>query len=187
MYWSMAKPLRFWSRASLQRLNVAVLVGSVVLCAILQSNRLPGMVLLNTAPNWLLIWVVTWSATRSQFQGAIAGIALGWIQDGLTVAYPSHALGLGLAGFLTSRIDKQRFIEENFISASLLVFVMAIVVEGIAAVQFAFGKAWMVEDIWPHFQRVALSSAIISSLWTPVVYVPLNNWWEKFRKLMDRY
>jgi rod shape-determining protein MreD len=183
----MAKPLRFWSRSSLQRLNIFVLVGSIVLCAILQPQRLPGMVLLNTAPNWLLIWVVSWSVQRAPWQGAVAGIALGWIQDGLTMANPSHALGLGLAGFITSRIDKQRFIEEDFISAALLVFVMALVVETLTSMQFVLQGEWTPENIWPHLQRVALSSAIMSSLWTPVVYVPLNRWWDKFQKLVDRY
>jgi rod shape-determining protein MreD len=183
----MAKPLNLWSRSSLQRLNVFVLVGSVALCAVLQSQRLPGMVLLNTAPNWLLIWVVSWSVQRDPWQGAVAGIALGWIQDGLTMPHPSHALGLGIVGFLTSRIDKQRFIEEDFISAALLVFVMALVSETITSIQFALHGEWLPANIWSHLQRVALSSAIISSLWTPVVYVPLNRWWDQFHKLMDRY
>ncbi len=183
----MAKPLKFWSRSSLLRLNVLVLIGSVALCAILQAQRLPGMVLLNTAPNWLLIWVVSWSVQRAPWQGAVAGIALGWIQDGLTMANPSHALGLGIAGFLTSRIDKQRLIEEDFISATLIVFVMALVVETLTSIQFALQGEWLPATIWNHLQKVALSSAIISSLWTPVVYVPLNLWWDRVHKLTDRY
>ena len=28
-------------------------------------------------------------------------------------------------------------------------------------------------------QRNALASAILSSLWAPVIYYPLNLWWEK--------
>jgi rod shape-determining protein MreD len=173
-------------RSSLQRTNGLVIVGSIFLCALLQPHRIPGMVLLETAPNWLLIWVVTWSVKRSPWQGLIAGLALGLIQDGLTAAQPTHALSLGIAGFLTSSLDKQRFIEEDFISTLLLVFVMTLLVEAIFAGQLALGGDWMVPDLWNRLQRVALSSAIISSLWTPLLYVPLNRWWDRFNALMDR-
>jgi hypothetical protein len=33
-------------------------------------------------------------------------------------------------------------------------------------------------EIWSNHQRIALSSAILSSLWAPAVYYPLNRWWE---------
>jgi rod shape-determining protein MreD len=186
MYWSMAKPLKSWSRSSLTWLNSLIIVGSVAVCTILQPNRLPGMVLLDASPNWFLIWVVAWSVKRSPFQGAIAGVALGWIQDGLTATNPTHALGLGIAGFLTSSIDKERFIEEDFISAALVVFLMAMLVEGVLALQLLLRGEWMATDIWLRLQRVALSSAIISSLWTPVVYVPLNRWWDRLHELQER-
>jgi rod shape-determining protein MreD len=173
-------------RTSLNRTNTVVILGSVLFCALLQSQQIPGMVLLDTAPNWLLIWVVAWSVKRSPWQGLTAGVALGFIQDGLTVAPPTHALGLGIAGFLTGRIDKQRWIAEDFISAMLIVFVMAMVVEAIFAGQLMVARTWTASDIWPHLQRIALSSAIISSLWTPLIYVPLNYWWDRFNTLMER-
>jgi rod shape-determining protein MreD len=187
----MAKGLRGSSsilsfRSSLQRTNALVIVGSIFLCALLQPHRIPGMVLLDTSPNWLLIWVVTWSVKRSPWQGLTAGLALGLIQDGLTAAQPTHALSLGIAGFLTSSLDKQRLTEEDFISALLLVFVMALLVETIFAGQLVLRGDWMVSEIWNHLQRVALSSAIISSLWSPLLYVPLNRWWGRFNALMDR-
>lgn len=186
MYWSMAKPLKYWSRSSLMWLNSWVIVGSVAACIILQPHRLPGMVLLDTGPNWFLIWAVTWSVKRSPFQSVIAGIALGWIQDSLTAASPTHALGLGLVGFLTSSLDKERFIEEDFISAALVVFLMAMLVEGVMAIQLLLRGEWLLSDIWSRLQWVALSSAIISSLWTPVVYVPLNRWWDRLHALNER-
>lgn len=188
---SMAKVLRGKSfnasfRAPLQRSNALIIFGSVLFCALLQPHRIPGMVLLETAPNWLLIWVVTWSVKRSPWQGLIAGLALGLIQDGLTNPQPTHSLSLGMVGFLTSSLDKRRFIEEDFISAMLLVFIMALLAEAIFAGQLALGGEWLLWDIWTHLQRVALSSAIISSLWTPLLYVPLNYWWDRFNALMHR-
>jgi rod shape-determining protein MreD len=98
----------------------------------------------------------------------------------------THAISLGIAGFLTSAIDRQRIIAEDFISAMLLVFVMAMMVETIFAGQLTLGGAWVPSELWPHLQRVALSSAVISSLWTPLIYVPLNYWWDRFNRLMER-
>lgn len=59
-------------------------VGSVFICLLILPLRLPGMELLAVSPNWLLIWVVTWSVKRTGFEGAIAGLVLGLIQDGMT-------------------------------------------------------------------------------------------------------
>ncbi len=173
-------------RSPLQRTNVLVVVGSILLCALLQPHRIPGMVLLDTAPNWLLIWVVAWSVKRSPWQGMTAGVALGLIQDALTAPQPTHALSLGIAGFLTSGLDKQQIIAEDFISTLLLVFIMALLVETIFAGQLVLGGEWQLAAIWIQLQRVALSSAIISSLWTPLLYVPLNYWWDRFNAQMDR-
>jgi rod shape-determining protein MreD len=145
------------------------------------------MELLGVGPNWLLIWVVSWSVKRTVWQGAIAGLALGLIQDGMTMHSPSHAVGLALIGALTARIQKQRYIQEDFISVALIVFGMAVVAETITAIQFSFlgllssdalPKRSLAE-IWFYHQRIALSSAILSSLWAPVVYYPLNRWWER--------
>jgi rod shape-determining protein MreD len=182
----MVKSLKYWSRSSLQVFNGCVIVGSVLLCAILQPLRLPGMTLLDAAPNWFLIWVVTWSATRSPLQAVAAGIAVGWIQDALTAPDPTHALGLAIAGFLVSNFSRFRLLQENFISGALLVFVMAMVVEGVLALQFSLRGQWSATGLWPHLQQVALASAILSSLWTPILYVPLQAWWEAVHPLIDR-
>ena len=111
-----------WAR---QILNLIVTVGSVILCLIVLPARLPGMELLGIAPNWLLIWVVAWSLKRSVLQGAFAGFALGLIQDGMTSPHPTHVISLALVGILTARIQKQRYIQEDFISVALIVFGMA--------------------------------------------------------------
>jgi rod shape-determining protein MreD len=170
-------------------LNWSVTVGSVLLCLLILPTRFPGMELLGVGPNWLLIWVVAWSVKRTVFQGAIAGLALGLIQDGMTSAHPTHVLSLVVAGVLTARIQKQRYIKEDFISIALITFVMAVLTETITAIQFSlqglgteqFGAFPTLGEIWSYHQRVALSSAILSSLWAPAVYYPLSRWWERVK------
>jgi rod shape-determining protein MreD len=171
-----------WAR---QTINWVVTAGSVILCLIVLPARLPGMELLGIAPNWLLIWVVAWSLKRTAFQGALAGLALGLIQDGMTSPHPTHALSLVLVGILTARIQKQRYIQEDFISVALIVFGMAVVGETVTAIQYSVIGDRNLTEIWADHQRIALSSAILSSLWAPVLYYPLNRWWERMN-LVDQ-
>jgi rod shape-determining protein MreD len=113
---------------------------------------------------------------------------LGLIQDGMTEPYPTylvttHTLSLLLAGALTSWIRKERFIQEDFISVALITFGMAILTETVTAIQFSFLGDRSLAEIWTHHQLIALSSAILSSLWAPVVYFPLNQWWQRINAL----
>ncbi|WP_068815987.1 rod shape-determining protein MreD [Phormidesmis priestleyi] len=159
--------------------NWGVTVISVLMCLLVLPMRLPGMELAGIGPNWLLIWVVAWSVKRTMFQGALAGLILGLLQDGMTSPSPTHALSLTLIGVLTARLQKQRYIEEDFISVALIVFGMAVLAETVTAIQFSLQGGRSLMEIWTYHQFVALSSAILSSLWAPVVYFPLNRWWER--------
>jgi rod shape-determining protein MreD len=167
-----------------QLLNWSVTVFSVLVCLLILPTRFPGTELLNVGPSWLLIWVVAWSVNRSMFEGALAGLVLGLLQDGMTSPNPTHALSLVIVGVATARLQKQRYIQEDFISIALIVFGMAVVAETITAVQFSLqalnsSPQWNLGSIWLYHQRIALTSAILSSLWAPVVYYPLNRWWEQ--------
>ncbi|ADI63283.1 rod shape-determining protein MreD [Trichormus azollae] len=183
---------KLWHPRVRQFLDCFVTFGSVLLCLLMLPTRLLGMELLGIGPNWLLIWVVAWSVKRSVFEGAVAGIVLGLLQDALTAPNPTHALSLGIVGMLTSLIQKQRFIQEDFISIALIVFGMAVIADTIFAVQLSLmggscGEECIrkVEDIWTYYQRVALASAILSSLWAPVVYYPLNHWWQQMKLISN--
>jgi rod shape-determining protein MreD len=178
---------------TLQTVNWAVTVGSVFVCLLVLPMRLPGMELLAVSPNWLLIWVVAWSVKRTAWEGAIAGLALGLIQDGMTYPNPTHAISLAIVGILTARLQKQRYIKEDFISIALIVFGMAVLAATITAIQFslynpAIGSEMAnrtIGEIWSNHQRIALSSAILSSLWAPAVYYPLNRWWEMVESVVQ--
>ncbi|MFN6567693.1 rod shape-determining protein MreD [Dendronalium sp. ChiSLP03b] len=175
------KPLARWHPGMRQLLDWAVTVGSVLLCLMMLPTRFPGMELLGIGPNWLLIWVVAWSVKRTVWEGVVAGVVLGLLQDAMTSPNPTHAITLGLVGLLTGLIQKQRFIQEDFISIALIVFVMAILAETIFGLQLTVMGDRKAEYIWGYYQRVALASAILSSLWAPVIYYPLNSWWQKMK------
>jgi rod shape-determining protein MreD len=124
---------------------------------------------------------------RTAWEGAIAGLVLGLLQDAMVGPYPSHIVGLMLVGILTARLQKQRFIQEDFVSVALIVFGMAVMAQTSMALQVTLHRLLQsnslypgLPDIWMQHQRIALSSAILSSLWAPALYYPLNRWWTYF-------
>ncbi len=174
-----------WHPQALQILDWGVTFASVIIFLLMLLTRFPGMELLGIGPNWLLIWVVAWSVKRSAFAGALAGIVLGLLQDAMTSPDPTHALSLGLVGLITGLMQKQRFIQEDFISIALIVFGMSALAETVFALQLSFAGDRNPEDIWIYYQRIALASAILTSLWAPVVYYPLNLWWQRLKTAQE--
>lgn len=163
--------------------NGGVTALSVLLCVLIAPTRLPGMELAGIGPNWLLIWVVAWSVKRSVFQGAIAGLVLGLIQDGMTAYAPTHVFSLMAVGILTARLRKERYLREDFISIALITFAMAVIAETITAMQYTLESNRTLVEIWTYHQLIALASAVLSSLWAPIVYFPLNRWWQHLNTL----
>lgn len=164
-------------------LNCVVTAASVFICFMLLPTRLPGMELAGIGPNWLLIWVVAWSVKRTMFQGAIAGLILGVIQDCVTNPSPTHSLSLILVGIFTARLRKERYIREDFISIALITFGMAVIAETVMAIQYSLQGDRNLIEIWHQYQLIALSSALLSSLWAPIIYFPLNFWWQRVSEL----
>lgn len=171
-----------------QFLNFTVTFTSVILCLLILPARMPGMELLGISPNWLLIWMVAWSIQRKRtvLGAASMGLVLGFLQDAMTAPFPTHAVSLVAVGVLTVVLLKTwsipaDIVERDPIPMALIVFGMALVAETVMGLQFlALGDRTLVE-LWSDRQRVALCSAILSSLWAPVVYFPLNRLWEMTR------
>ncbi|MBE9040156.1 rod shape-determining protein MreD [Oscillatoriales cyanobacterium LEGE 11467] len=188
---SFVTPLARWPSWMRRGLDAIVTVGSLLLCLLLLPTRIPGMELLGIGPNWLLIWVVAWSLNRTVWQGVLAGLTIGIVQDGMSSSHPTHAASLIAVGVLAARLQKQRYIQEDFISVALVVFGMSVVAETVTALQFSIDSLWgdasgtgrSLSEIWTYHQRVTLASAILSSLWAPAIYFPLDRWWGKMNLL----
>ncbi|MGK7907157.1 MAG: rod shape-determining protein MreD [Synechococcus sp.] len=175
-----------------QRANWFVTTLTVLVCVIGTWVQLPGMTLGGIAPDWPLIWVVCWSLNRPAWQGTVAGAIVGILHDSLTNSYPSHVVGLGLVGMLTSRLHKRRSIGEDFITVAMIVFGMVLLAETCLAVQWSLflgwhqkGAGWIensLKIIWFSYRSIVIKSAVISSLWAPAVYLPLNFWWHRFNR-----
>jgi len=159
--------------------NTFIILSSVTLCSLLLLLDFPGMEILGISPNWILILVIVWSIKRPIWQAAIAGISLGLIYDGITIAASSHILSLVTVAVIAASFNKQKYIGEDVISVVIITFFLAIFAETIVAAQYIWEQMLPTEQIWQDYQQVVIISALINSLWTPAIYFPLNRYWKK--------
>lgn len=167
-------------------LNIAIVLLSLIVCTTLMLFRIPGIELLGTSPNWLLIWLITWSLKKSIWQGAIAGLLIGWVYDGITLATPSHTLAFIVVGVCTAGIQKQKYTGEDFISVAFIVFFLTIFAETIFALQYLRAHWLSISEVLPKYQQTAIISAIITSLWSPIFYYPFNLWQRRIKQWRKR-
>ncbi len=162
-----------------QILNGLIIFGSAIICLLLMQMRIPVIDIFEIGPNWILIWLVTWSIKRPIWHAAIAGLCLGMILDGMSGGNPSHIYPLVIVGILTVILYRLfvKKIQEDFITVAFIVFGMAILFETLRTLQFINIGDRDPADLWVSQQQIALSSAILSSLWAPVVHFPLHRWW----------
>lgn len=155
-------------------LRIFLIIFSLIICCLFLLIRIPGLELIGITPNWLLMWLVIWSVKRNLWQSIVAAICLGLIWDSLTGFFPSHILGLVIVSLFTSNVYGDKYIKEDVISLTLIVFGMVIINETIIALQYSLQTQIPLIDIWLNYQKNSLTSAIISSLWTPLIYYPLD-------------
>jgi rod shape-determining protein MreD len=174
-------------------LNIAIIVGSLLLCLLLQFMRLPGMSLLGNPVNWATLWTIVWSINHPLWSSTIAGIAVGMIQDGLTDRFPSHIPTLTTIAVLTSLFYQRRGTRDGRVIVALLIaFFMLALGDTITAFQYALDRVSpelhlvfspSTHYIWQSYKQIVLSSLLLGSLWFPVLYYPLTTWWQRLHSL----
>lgn len=164
-----------------QTINLLFVTACIAICTILMLVDIPGMELLEVNPNWLLIWVVAWSFDRTVWHGAIAGLIMGWIYDGITLSIPSHVFSFVLVGMLTASLKTQKYIGEDFITVAFVVFFMTMFSEAVFAWQYGREHLFSIAETIQKYQQAAIVSAMITSLWSPAFYYPMNLWQKRIR------
>ena len=176
-------------------LNLSILIASVSVCLLLLPTRLPGMEIIGVGPSWLVMWTIAWSLNRSIWHAATAGIVLGLIQDAMTFpttatlgTIPTHVLSLTTVGVLTVWLHKRRYLSDTILSVSIATFLLTIVSELTSGLQYLLqmtieqSLAASLDSfsyLWTNQSPVILIAAILSGLWMPILYYPLNLWWQK--------
>ncbi|WP_309739010.1 rod shape-determining protein MreD [Chamaesiphon sp. OTE_20_metabat_361] len=170
-------------------------VGSAGLCLMLLPTRLPGMEIFGVGPSWLVMWLVAWSLHRSLWHAATAGIVLGLIQDGMTFTstdilgtVPTHVLSLTTVSVLVFMLHKRRYLDDTVFSASIAAFGLTIVSEAVTGLQYLLETAIerspevsldSLNHIWTNQCPSMLITAVLSGLWMPILYYPLQLCWQK--------
>jgi rod shape-determining protein MreD len=176
-------------------LATTIVVGSAGLCLFLLPTRLPGMEILGVGPSWLVMWTIAWSVRRSLWQAATAGIVLGLLQDAMTFpqaatlgTMPTHVLSLTAVGVLTFWLHKRRYLDDTILSVSIAAFLLTIVSEAITGLQYLLEVAIdrspaatldSLNYLWHDRLTVISIAAVLSGLWMPILYYPLQLWWQK--------
>jgi rod shape-determining protein MreD len=173
-------------------LHVAIVIGSVGLCLLLLPTRFPGMEILGIGPSWLVMWTIAWSMRRSLWHATTAGIVLGLIQDAMTfptttalATVPTHVLSLTVVGVLAVWLQKRRYLDDTIVSVSLATVLLTVVSEVVTGAQYLLqtaseqSLAASLDDMWTERAIVISIAAILSGLWMPIFYYPLQLWWQK--------
>jgi rod shape-determining protein MreD len=176
-------------------LHFAIVIGSVGLCLLLLPTRFPGMEILGVGPSWLVMWTIAWSMRRSLWHAATAGIVLGLIQDAMTFpaatalgTVPTHILSLTVVGVLAFWLQKRRYLDDTIVSVSLATILLTVVSEVVTGAQYllhtAIEQSWdasldSLDYMWTERAIVISIAAILSGLWMPILYYPLQLWWQK--------
>jgi rod shape-determining protein MreD len=176
-------------------LHISTVMASAGVCLLLLPTRIPGMEILGTGPSWLVMWIIAWSVRRSMWHAATAGIVLGLIQDGMTFpatatlgTVPTHVLSLTTVGVLAFWLHKRRYLDDTIFSVSIAAFMLTLVSELIAGLQYLLETAIQqspaasldsLDLLWANQSSVILIAAVLSGLWMPILYYPLNFWWQK--------
>jgi rod shape-determining protein MreD len=176
-------------------LHISIVIVSVGLCLLLLPSRLPGMEILGTGPSWLVMWIIAWSIRRSMWHAATAGIVLGLIQDAMTFPagailgnVPTHVLSLTVVGVLAFLLHKRRYLDDSIFSVSIAAFMLTLVSELVTGLQYFLETAIQqspdasldsLNYLWTNQAPVIAISAVLSGLWMPILYYPLNFWWQK--------
>jgi rod shape-determining protein MreD len=177
-------------------LHLSIVLGSVSLCLLLLSTRFPGMEILGVGPSWLVMWTIAWSVHRSLWHATAAGIVLGLIQDGMTFpatatlgTIPTHVLSLTVVAVMAFWLHKYRYLDDTILSVSIATFMLTIVSEVVTGLQYLLQSAMSqsieasIESLnymWIDRPPVIAIAAILSGLWMPILYYPLNLWLQKF-------
>jgi rod shape-determining protein MreD len=177
-------------------LHLSIVLSSVSLCLLLLSTRFPGMEILGVGPSWLVMWTIAWSVHRSLWHATAAGIVLGLIQDGMTFpatatlgTIPTHVLSLTVVAVMAFWLHKYRYLDDTILSVSIATFMLTIVSEVVTGLQYLLQSAMSqsieasIESLnymWIDRPPVIAIAAILSGLWMPILYYPLNLWLQKF-------
>jgi cell shape-determining protein MreD len=126
--------------AALSRQPLCVASALVVPLLTLMS---PGVLKLGgVSPAWAVLWLLPWSLVEGRFSGAMAGLALGLLLDGLWGGTASLIPGLMLLGWWWGRIGRRGPPIQRSFNLALLALLGTLLLDGSLMLQWAV-RSWL--------------------------------------------
>jgi rod shape-determining protein MreD len=135
--------------------------------------KLAGM-----APSWAVLWLLPWALVDGPKSGAIAGLALGLVLDGLNLGGASQVPLLLLLGWWWGRLGRRGLPIERSFSLGLLAMLGSLALGASLLLQFAFAGQWPASG-WHSL----LAQAVITALLAPMVCSLLLLRWRQVASL----
>ena len=177
------KVRRLQRQPALRLYNPLIIIGSILICALLSLTRWPGMVLSGLGPNWFVIWLGIWCIDRTLLQAIFAGLCLGWIQDGLSTGWPSHAISMVVVSMGIHACFANRVWKSDLLVAPIVVAVSVFINDGLYSLMLSFLQGLSPLHTWQQQPELFWISPLLSAIWTPAFFWPLRQWWIFLRKL----
>ena len=135
--------------------------------------KLAGM-----APSWAVLWLLPWALVDGPKSGAIAGLALGLVLDGLNLGGASQVPLLLLLGWWWGRLGRRGLPIERSFSLGLLAMLGSLALGASLLLQFALAGQWPASG-WHSL----LAQSVITALLAPMVCSLLLLRWRQVASL----
>lgn len=166
-----------------------VTIGIVLfISAIFQAQIMGNIELFGVQPNLLIVLITCFALTCGKFDGAVAGLIAGLMQDlimGTSVGgYTILGMYLGLA---VGALNK-RFVKDSIFVAIPFVFVATLAYESVLYFFALFFKGQT--DILYFMKRIILPEAVYNAMVTIIIFptvIFINQWIKDHTKLSRKY
>ena len=145
-----------------------ICVASALLVPLLQLVAPSWLALDGVGPSWAMLWLLPWALVDGPVSGGIAGAALGFVLDGLSLGDVSQVPALVLMGWWWGRIGRRGAPIQRSLSLGLLAWIGTLVLGLSFWVQLqVLGSSAPMLQAWAL--HTTLAQALITGLLAPMV------------------
>ena len=131
-------------------------------------------------PSWAVLWLLPWALVDGPTSGAVAGLALGLVLDGLHLGSASDVPALALLGWWWGRLGRRGVPIERSFSLGLL----ALLGTALLGVSLLLQQHWLGALPLPLVGlHTLVAQSLITALLAPVLYSLLLLRWRRVAEL----
>ena len=154
--------------ARLHRQPACVL--TALLVPLLSLASPPWLGLEGVPPTWAVLWLLPWALVDGPLSGAVAGIALGLVLDGLSLDGASQIPALLLLGWWWGRLGRRAPLIQRTLNLGLLAWIGSLTVGLSLLLQLWIQEGWSL-DPWMQSWgwQTLLCQTLVTALLAPML------------------